>query len=1116
MMPEAGQRFGPYEILGRLGSGGMGLVFRAWDERLHREVALKLLHDSYSMPGMRERFLLEARAASGLNHSNICTIFDIGEQAGEPYLVMELLEGETLKHRIARGALPVEEIVCCAEEIAAALSAAHAKGIVHRDIKPENIFLVAMANGKSQAKVLDFGLAKIELEASGGWGSRTLDLTLAGGTVGSLAYMSPEQARGESLDGRSDLFSLGAVMYEMATRRPPFRGATSALMFGQLFDHDPEPVREWNNSAPRELERVILKLLAKDRNARFQTAEELREALAKVHAKTGRRWLQRRMASVVPLVRVEDPVARRKSIKQKPGAVRDERGSSSGEIAAEVEGVTGGAGAASTGSSADNLSVRPMRMLEGAPAEAERSVSHPTSESGWPQDARGGQARNGSGAAVPSGVAAGAAEEVSARRLRDGGRTVSDTGRKQRDLEQPRSGAMQFEDGLELAQSAAATSAEVSEDSREAGERRRPKTAAIWVRRFAGAALAIVAVAGFLLLMRSGVLRPMVLRPKEQLLLTVIENKTSDDTLDNTIMQGLEIALRQSNSLSIQGGAAYAAGLRQLQEEGGGAAEAISGQSVAQRVGAKAYVYGQITGSKPYRISIDVLMADTNDKVVSLAEQAASREEIPAAIGRLAQKLRGEVSEDGKVELRRSVAFNQDATANLDALHAFATGQTAMLSGWTEDALQAYRLAATLDPSFVQAQMQLAWMYRAEKAEVASSHAAELAKAAATKASDKVKLLAQFCYQMNFVGDDSSAAATIRAYGMKYPRDVNGSRGLARVLLAEGYLPSSLAAAQQGYGEDPFDPEPYDEAEDALLRLDRYDSVLQLVAEAKRKGVVADGGALAAAYLGGRDGVLAEQGSGAAAFAAGSEAPHRTAVSYAKLESYGRYLDSTGRLGAGLEMWRLAAARAERTPELSSAAGSMLAQAALDRALVESCTVALALAEQLREMPKGPVASFHTAMAAALCGDQTYAQKTITAMQHEFPENTAVMREYVPELRAAAAIGVNEPGRALQGMTTGEGDDGTAMLPYLRGLASAALGQTTLARSDFEAVLGRRGGAWELGGTLYPMAEIGMARTYAADRDKTASTAAYRRFLVTWEVADRRQPLVKEALARSK
>src|SRR3984885_13861315 len=310
MIPEAGQRFGPYEILGRLGSGGMGLVFRAWDQRLHRNVAIKLLHDNYRMPGMRERFLQEARAASGLNHPNICTIFDIGEQDGDPYLVMELLEGETLKDRIARGALKAEEIVRYGGEISDALAVAHAKGIVHRDIKPANIFLVAMPDGRSQAKVLDFGLAKINLDVRGGWESRALDLTMEGATVGPLGEMSPEQARGEPLDARSDLFSLGIVLYEMATRQVPFRGATSALLFVQLFSHNPEPVRNWNESIPREVEKIILKLLAKDCKKRFQTAEELREALVKINGKLARgSWLTKDDVPAVPLVRASDPVA---------------------------------------------------------------------------------------------------------------------------------------------------------------------------------------------------------------------------------------------------------------------------------------------------------------------------------------------------------------------------------------------------------------------------------------------------------------------------------------------------------------------------------------------------------------------------------------------------------------------------------------------------------------------------------------------------------------------------------------------------------------------------------------------------------------------------------------
>jgi eukaryotic-like serine/threonine-protein kinase len=314
MTPETGQRFGPYEILDRVGGGGMGLVFRAWDERLHREVAIKLLYESYQMPGTRERFLQEARAASKLSHPNICTIYDIGEQYGDPYLVMELLEGETLKEKIARGALSAREIVTIAHDVSSALVAAHAKGIVHRDIKPANIFLVNLPTGGTQTKVLDFGLAKIGLSEDGGWLSRSLDMTLAGATVGTLAYMSPEQACGQELDARSDLFSLGIVMYEMATRRVPFRGTTSALVYTQLIENDPESVRKWNESIPKDLERLILRLLAKERRDRFQSAKDLSSALQNIANSMERgRWLfGKRNHAPVPLVAATEPVARQR------------------------------------------------------------------------------------------------------------------------------------------------------------------------------------------------------------------------------------------------------------------------------------------------------------------------------------------------------------------------------------------------------------------------------------------------------------------------------------------------------------------------------------------------------------------------------------------------------------------------------------------------------------------------------------------------------------------------------------------------------------------------------------------------------------------------------------
>ena len=270
-----------YRVLERLGSGGMGVVYKAKDQKLRRYVALKFISEPLvSDLSVVRRFKQEARAASKLNHPNICTIYEINQHRGKPFIAMELIEGDSLKELIRRRqSLSIERIVAIAIQTIDALAEAHAKGIVHRDVKPANIFV----NGEDIVKLVDFGLAKPILgsvESSG----TTARLGDSGGVAGTYYYMSPEQALGRPLDGRSDLFAFGVVLYEMSTGRMPFEGQTLAAVFDGILNRRPVPPSRLNSEIPPALEAIVNKALQKDIHLRYQTASELRSDLVRLQS----------------------------------------------------------------------------------------------------------------------------------------------------------------------------------------------------------------------------------------------------------------------------------------------------------------------------------------------------------------------------------------------------------------------------------------------------------------------------------------------------------------------------------------------------------------------------------------------------------------------------------------------------------------------------------------------------------------------------------------------------------------------------------------------------------------------------------------------------------------
>jgi serine/threonine protein kinase len=1141
MNPESARRFGPYEIKSRLGGGGMGHVYRAWDARLHREVAIKLLNHEFAMPGMRERFLREARAASALNHPNICTVFDIGEQDGDPYLVMELLHGETLKDRILKHTMQLDEIVSVARDAAEALVAAHLKGVVHRDIKPANIFLVEKPNGGTQAKILDFGLAKIG-EGTLGSRGRSLDITTVGATVGTLAYMSPEQARGEPLDARSDLFSLGVVLYEMATRHVPFQGATSALVFVQLLNHEPEPVREWNDAVPRELEKIIFKLLAKERTARFQTAHELEVALVALSEKgSGGGWLRKAVASV-PLVRAQDPVAREK---------RPTRNRVSSDPGLQA------------------LPLRPTAPISSSAVPAGRTEENPSGSSAGDQvlrpvvrkprsDATPNPGRN---TPVPTnGVvstfspvppASRLSEDLSPSRRRAGGRLPPLATESKASSEPSVLGAQRESDPILAAQLATGdrNAVHVPESSAngaampdgaastrnvtvkfpwdEADElsselddtfpplfspnrprlRRQLRLERRWI---AITVIIVIMLACLFFFLNRSRFAAAPLNKSDSVVLTEIENRTGDKSLNNSVTEALRFELAQSSYFSLRSGTSYQAARRFIALTGPESAPEAGGmlaRKAAERLGAKAYLSGFLSGSSaPYTLHIELRQVGSGEVLVSVESHADSLQEIPAAVDQLAIELRSAVGESRSSIEATSIPLAHEASINLTAVQLYADAMSLIADRELMGALADLQQAATLDPKFIQAHLQLASLYRQLRAETAAGDSAQLARAAAGGAGERTRTLAEAIYDRDATGDYAHATALLRHLVNLYPHDAEAMTLLAEMLRLQGHMAEALNDAQQATFEDPFNAFAYRQAQLALIGLDRFDAAYQAGLQAQRLDLGRPGDMLAAAALGGREDVVDDL---IADLPVGK-------FEYRPDWPYGIYLDDAGRLTAGAALWRSRAEAANQNDSLRSAATYLLSQGALDRALLGDCASALAMLPGSAEGDShaaGRAALFDLGVTAALCGDRERANRSAAALRQRFPRSFEVNGYFLADIQAAEDLRDNRPAEALADLAPARAFDLISITPYLRGRAHVAQHEVAVGIVDFQTVLAHPGVTYLAGGDVYPASQIGVARAFADSGDLGNSAEAYRKFLALWANADPGNPLLIEARA---